>query len=371
MTESDPKSDPEAAAAVRPPAQAEVHEVAVDLASLPDFSDDGLPDLSPGTSSRTGELPDLDPEQELRVEIEVSEPEHELPEELPVLGPEHEVHDDEPEALPELGPEHEVHDDEPEALPAVPPDTELVTESEPPELEELEASRNYRQVYETKFRGLERDARVAAAQSAEGAELRALCLDPEPQVVRAVLENALAGPDHARDIARHHRTAAGLECVVKRAEWLRDTQVQRLLVRNPQLDASLLGRTLAGKPLAELYKPCLDRDVPEKNRIACRALLRNRWSSSGSDERASFVIQTEARCLSLLVGQTFDSRMTTLLCGRPYNSVLFIQNLARFPACPPALLTHLLKQPFVRKHAALKKLLFQHPNLPSAAKRGG
>ncbi len=52
-----------------------------------------------------------------------------------------------------------------------------------------------------------------------------------------------------------------------------------------------------------------------------------------------------------------------------FIAVLFIQNLARFPACPPALLVHLLKQPFVRKSPALRKVLFQHPNVPSQVKR--
>jgi hypothetical protein len=73
----------------------------------------------------------------------------------------------------------------------------------------------------------------------------------------------------------------------------------------------------------------------------------------------------------LLIGQTFDQKTTTILCARQYNSVLFIQNLARFPACPPGLLAHLLKQPFIRHHAALKKLILQHPNLPGQLKRGG
>jgi hypothetical protein len=296
-----------------------------------------------------------------------------------VLGAEHEVADDEP---PVLGAEHEVADDElpvdrrpdlaattdeADAEPAADLDDPATAASD--DLADSEESRNYRQIYETELRPLERDARIALAHTADGSLLCALCLDAEPQVVRAVLDNALAGLDHARLIARHHKNPVGLEHLVQRAEFARDTQVQRLLVRNTQLTESLLRRLIGHKPLRELYKVCVDRDVAEKSRIGARGLLRTRWASSSSEERADFVIATEARCLSLLVGQTFDSRMTSILCGRQLTSVLFVQNLARFPACPPALLVHLLKQPFVRRHAALKKAIFQHPNLPSQAKR--
>ncbi|MEA2747867.1 MAG: hypothetical protein QOI41_2010, partial [Myxococcales bacterium] len=73
--------------------------------------------------------------------------------------------------------------------------------------------------------------------------------------------------------------------------------------------------------------------------------------------------------LIYMTGCAFDAKMTGILCGRPYNSVLFIQNLAKFSATPPALLAHLMKQPFVRKHAPLKKILLQHPNMPGDVKR--
>ncbi len=434
-------------------ASGEVSSVRVDLASLPDFADEELPDFSASSASQSKELPALDPEHELHVEITVPEsveeppvlgPEHEVhEEEPPVLGPEHEIHDVElpvlgaehevhevqvpvlgPEhevheqalpvlgaehevhevELPVLGPEHEMHEEEApvlgpeheeeplvtgpehelrdESLPDVAAEGEPLpgldaaadadedaepTESEAPE--DAEASRNYRQIYETELRPLERDARIAAAHTADGSLLCALCLDPEPQVIRAILENSLVGLDHARLIARHHKNPVGLEAIVQRTEFARDTQVQRLLVRNNQLTDSLLRRLVGQKPLRELYKVAIDRDVAERNRVGARGLLRTRWSSSSSEERADFVMATEARCLTLLIGQTFDSRMTSILCGKQFNSVLFIQNLARFPACPPALLVHLLKQPFVRKSPALRKVLFQHPNVPSQVKR--
>ncbi|MBK7584756.1 MAG: hypothetical protein IPI67_31780 [Myxococcales bacterium] len=397
------------------------HEVHDEEPPVREVHDEELPVLGPEYEVHDEELPVLGPEYEVHdEELPVLGPEYEVhDEELPVLGPEYEVHDEElpalgPEhavtdaAVPELAPEHAVAGDavpvlglafaiEEQALDELtvaasrpPPgersepdpdpelhqpesepesDREAEVESDAEQAAHAEASRNYQQIYETELRPLERDARLALAQTADGSVLCALCLDADPQVIIAVLANSLSGLDHARLVARHHKNPVGLEAVVKRTELVKDTQVQRLLVRNPQLNDSLLRRVIGTKPLRELYKVCVDRDIPEKNRVASRGLLRTRWSSSSAEERANFVIATEARCLTFLIGQTFDSRMTSILCSRAYNSVLFIQNLARFPACPPALLVHLLKQPFVRKHATLKKILFQHPNVPSQAKR--
>jgi hypothetical protein len=261
-----------------------------------------------------------------------------------------------------------------------PPLDELVADSaatsEEEEAEEAdgpdaEPSGDYRQVYAAEFSPLDRNLRIAAAREAEGTSLLALCLDPEPVVISALFENGRVGLEHARLAALHHKNPAGLEHVVRRADFLRDTRVQRNLLKNSQLTEGLLRRILGMKPLREIYKVALDREVPERTRIGARALLRTRFAGADAEERAGFIVSNEARALAFLIGQTFDQKTTAILCARQYNSVLFIQNLARFPACPPALLAHLLKQPFVRHHVPLKKLLLQHPNLPSQLKRGG
>src|SRR5258708_1922029 len=68
-----------------------------------------------------------------------------------------------------------------------------------------------RQLFEAKLHSLSEDARAALASTAGEPELSALCFDPTPRVVRAVLENPRAGLPHARLIAAHHGNAAGLE----------------------------------------------------------------------------------------------------------------------------------------------------------------
>ncbi len=229
--------------------------------------------------------------------------------------------------------------------------------------------RTYRALYEQKWHKLTTDERVAAAKTASGADLLALCFDAEARVVGAVLENASHGLEHARLVAAHHHTSVGLEILSRRQDVLRDVMVERRLLRNPQAGDIVLGRVMGPKRVMQTYKVAIDREVPELTRVKARGMLRQKFQTSTPEERADLVLRTEGRCLILMTGCTFDAKTTQILCGRPFNSVLFIQNLAKWPATPPGLLAHLFKQPFVRKSAPLKKLLLQHPNLPGDVKR--
>jgi len=232
-----------------------------------------------------------------------------------------------------------------------------------------EAENNYRQIYETRYHPLPTDARVHAAQTAQGADLCALCFDADPRVIVAVLQNPTSGLSHARLVAFHHRNGTGLEMLARRMELLRDVMVERRLLRNPQCGEQVLSRIMATKRLLQTYKIAIDRDIPELTRARSRGYIRQKFQQAPPEERADLVVRTEGRCLAVMTGCTFDAKTTAILVGRPYNSVLFIQNLAKFPATPPALLAHLVKQPFVRKIAPLKKLLLQHPNMPGEVKR--
>ena len=230
---------------------------------------------------------------------------------------------------------------------------------------------DYRKIYEARFHALTVDVRVGLAKTAHGSDLLALCLDADSRIVAAILENPTCGLQHVRLIAFHHRTATGLEMITRRSDFLRDMLVERRLLRNPQAGDTVLGRIFASKRVFQTYKIAIDRDVPDLTRAKGRGFLRQKFGQAPPEERADLVIRTEGRCLILMTGCTFDAKATSILCSRPYNSVLFIQNLAKFSATPPALLAHLMKQPFVRKNAPLKKLLLQHPNMPGDAKRQG
>jgi len=229
--------------------------------------------------------------------------------------------------------------------------------------------RNWRQLYEHKFHKMTVDLRIDQARKASGADLMALCFDADARVVAGLLENSHLGLDHVRLIAFHHRTGVGLEMLSRRQEWIRDIQVERRLLRNPQIGELVLGRIMASKRIHPTYKICIDREVPDLTRAKSRGHLKQKWSKATSEERSDLLIRTEGRCLIIMIGCTFDSKTTAILCGRPINSMIFIQTLAKFPATPPALLAHLYKQNFVRKNPPIRKLLLQHPNMPGDVKR--
>ena len=248
---------------------------------------------------------------------------------------------------------------------------EPTDEAEPAEDEPEVALGNYRQLFETRLHPLPEDQRVAHAHAAEDPVLSALCFDPLPSVIKAVLENARVGLAHARLVARNHRNPVGLEALCGRAAFSADAGVRRWLVRNPQLPASLFRRLWGMRRLMELYKVTNDRDIPEGTRRSAREVLRQRFASAPAEEKVELIINTEGRSLAGLIGLPVDGKTVSLLCGRTYRSPMLIQNIARWSAAPPALIAHLLKQEAVRRQPQLRTLLARHPNAPADAKRGG
>lgn len=228
---------------------------------------------------------------------------------------------------------------------------------------------DYRKVFMTEYAQQSRDYRIKAALEVTGSDLLALCFDPDPQIIHAVLTNPHAGLNHARMIAFHHRTQIGLESVAKRMDYLKDSLVQRRLLRNPQLPTTILNRIMNPKMLLDVYKVSIDREIPERSRTMTREILRKKFMLASSDEKAALLFKTEGRCLILLVACTLDAHATTILCSKSNYTILFIQNLARWSATPPALLAHLLKLNVVRRNQGLAKMILKHPNTPAEAKK--
>ena len=230
------------------------------------------------------------------------------------------------------------------------------------------AAATHRQLFETKLHPLREDERETLAATAGEPELSALCFDPTPRAVRAVLENPAMGLAHARLIAAHHRNAAGLEALGEKASLLQDAEVQRLLLRNPQSPVPLLQRLLSRRRLAEVYQATQSRELPERNRRTAGDALRRRFAETTSEERVELILRTEGRALAALAGLSLDGKAAGLLCARTLTSVLLIENLARWPATPPAVIAHLLKQPMVLRMPQLRTLLRRHPNRPASEK---
>jgi hypothetical protein len=229
----------------------------------------------------------------------------------------------------------------------------------------------HRQLFETRLHHLSVEERMALAHQAGQPDevLLALCFDPDPKVVRAIMENARAGLEHARLIAEHHRNPVGLEGVVARVELGRDAQVRRLLLRNQQASDAILRRILQPLALQKLFQVNLSRENTDRAKRLAREVFRQRWQQAQGEECAGLVFQTEGRCLQLLIGLHLDQAATAFLCRRTYTSSLLVQSLARFPATPPTLLKHLFQQALVRRAPHLKRLILQHPNCPGELKR--
>ena len=235
----------------------------------------------------------------------------------------------------------------------------------PPEAETL----RLRQLFERKLHGLAAESRVSFALNAEDPVLSALCFDPLPSVAAQLLSNPRFGLHHARLMAAHHPHPSALQALGGREAFLRDAEVQRLLLRNVQLPASLLQRLLGPRRLLELFKLSVSRELPEKNQRATRENLRHKFANSAApEEKVELLFHSEGRVLVQLVGLPLDQKTAALLCGRTFTSLLLVQNLARWGATPPTVLTHLLKQPIVKHQPQLRTALLQHPNAPSGAR---
>jgi hypothetical protein len=220
----------------------------------------------------------------------------------------------------------------------------------------------HRQLYETRFHPLPQDERAQAAGVADDPELSALCFDPLPIVIRSVLANPRTGLAHARLIAAHHRNPLGLHDLAARDSFLHDREVQRLLLRNVQCPEEVLRRILTPRRLVEIYATCQSRELPEKNHRTALSLFRSRFATTAPEERVELILTTEGRALATLSGLSLDGRSVSLLCSRGISSTLLVENLGHWPATPPALIAHLLRQPPVRQSPALKLLLQRHPN---------
>lgn len=244
---------------------------------------------------------------------------------------------------------------------------EVADEDEPAGAEEPAGT--HRALYESSLRQLPAADRAARARTAEEPELSALCFDPLPAVVHALLENPRFALAQARLVVAHHQTAAGLEAVAARAACAADAGVRRALLRNPQLPASLLRRLYGSRRLLEQHKLVVSHELPEQTRRVARELLRGRFPAADAEERVEVIVKTEGRCLAPLAGLPVDGKTAALLCGRTYGSTLLIQNFSRWPACPPPLIAHLLKQEIVRRSQSLRLLLQRHPNAPAEPRR--
>ena len=243
-------------------------------------------------------------------------------------------------------------------------------EDETYDAEALVRDRNYRKLFETTLHALPTDQRVDLARQGHGAELAALCFDPEPEVVLAVLANDEVGLQHARLIAAHHYNPAGLTNLANDRRFLRDRQVQRFLLRNNHTNEAVMRRILQARPLLAAYRTVTSRELTDRAKRCALQALRHSFSQASSEERVALIFKSEGRCLMRLQGAALDGKTTAMLCSRSFTSTLLIQNLLRWPATPPPVLARIASQPTVKRNRALQQQVLRHPNCPAKLKRG-
>jgi hypothetical protein len=224
----------------------------------------------------------------------------------------------------------------------------------------------HRHLFETTLHALPEEQREARAAAAAEPELSAFCFDPTPRVVRAVLANPRTGLPHARLVAAHHGNAVGLDSLGEKPSFVQDTEVQRLLLRNPQCSAPLLRRLLARHRLADVYLATQSRELPDRNRRGALEVLKRRFAETTPEDRVELVLRTEGRALPALTGLSLDTKAASLLCARTITSIALVENLARWSATPPPVIAHLLKQPMVLRMPHVRNLLKRHPNCPAS-----
>ena len=243
--------------------------------------------------------------------------------------------------------------------PVTAPD-EVPEEEDSPALRARTAT--HRQLFEQHLHARPLDQRVAQAKGAVEPDLSAWCFDPTTEVIRALLENPRLTTLHARLIAAHHRTVAGLEALGSRVAFTNDQGVRRALLQNPLLPNGLFRRLWSSRRLLDQFLVAISREAPEQVKTIARDLLRATFNQRPGEERVDLILSTEGRCLASLVGATLDSQATALMCRRTYISTLLIQNIARWSAAPPPLIAHLRRQDVVKRNPVLRQMLERHPN---------
>jgi len=222
----------------------------------------------------------------------------------------------------------------------------------------------HRQRFESLLHLRPEDERARLAREAGEPDLSALCFDPVPKVIHSVLENPRTGLTQARLIAAHHANPVGLEALAARVAFVADREVQRMLLRNSQTPDTVIRRLLAARRLEEIYLACRSSELAERHRRTARGVLKTRFASAAPEERVELIATTDGRVLGALSGLALDGRTVAMLCARGNPSVLLVENLGSWPATPPALIAHLLRQPLVRQTSTLRLLLQRHPNCP-------
>jgi hypothetical protein len=224
-------------------------------------------------------------------------------------------------------------------------------------------------IYREKYAHMNSAQRVAEAANQTGVSLLALCHDADPRVIKRVLDNHSSGLDHARLIAKVHKTSVGLGFVCNNPTLAKDERVQRNLLKNSVLSESQLRTILIPKNLKQTWKIATGTELTQNNKSRARNMVKEKFTTASPEEKAAFIFDTEGRVLILLSDVPLGEKTIALLCRRTYISMLLIQNLVKFSKTPPKLLKRLEVQSIVKHNEGLKRRIKMHPNYPKSGIR--
>ncbi|MBU0504756.1 hypothetical protein KJ708_02090 [bacterium] len=203
---------------------------------------------------------------------------------------------------------------------------------------------NHRQVYETQLRHLEVGVLVNQARTASAEDLYPYCYAThKTAVIMAVLQNTNAGPMHARLIAAHHQTSAGITALCSRTDFLRDDGVQRGLMRNPQAPEGRLRAMFQRMTLLNVSMKITGHETSQKARTMAKEIFREKFASSATatSDKVQVLMRSEGRCLDHLPSAPLDLATINMLKQRKGFSHYMIQRFKRIPGIPRSLIVHM------------------------------
>lgn len=254
----------------------------------------------------------------------------------------------------------------------VPPQTTATAPARDHENEDSEQAEhyaNYRKLYERKFKGMDLPERLETAAKANGNELAAICLDPNPQVITRAIENGASDIMCARIIASHATASLSLLALGKKPTFLFDPGVRRNLLRNPITPPYLRRRILEMMDMQTLYTVRSGSDVNEQSKMEAVEVMRQKFRSASGADCANFIFRTEGRCLAYLIKESFSKETVEELCSREFRSEILVRNLTVFPALPPNLIRHLMRQDIVKRNPNFRNRLLHHQSCPADVKQ--
>lgn len=181
-------------------------------------------------------------------------------------------------------------------------------------------------------------------------------------------ETAKGGLEQARFAAQHSQSATELDMLARNPHFIHDPAVQRHLLKNPITPAHVFVKIYQTMNMFDLYNIIGGHEVTEPAKASAREQVRVKFGQASAEECAQFIIRTEGRCLQQLWGERFTKETTDELCKHSYASLILVRNLTIFPALPPALIRHLLKQTVVQRNSEMRTRLLHHANCPAVAK---